>query len=321
MEQIEGNSVRIINRRIFRKALRKSRVCAGLFLLMLAIPAFEGCGAVDEALTDPIRTVENKEMSEDYSGKADADHPEGGEENPADAGDSAEEKTSDASSEEPQEDPDTEEGGGVAGIIREGTYENAYFGIQFDAGEDMIFTDDVGVHQINTTVGAIYGEESELQRALDEGRFIVAAYAESSRGETIYSTFNVSIQSVDDDEKAVLYDEDGEILSAEQKMTAPLDDQTAAMKRAEEKILRDGMEQLDDMFEREGYTQVETAVSEEEFLGEEHPCFQAEALWLAIPFYERQVVLVKEDYVMSLTVSSYFEDHTEELLARVTALQ
>ena len=166
-------------------------------------------------------------------------------------------------------------------------YENAFIGIGCELDSDWIFMTDEEIQQQNQAGMEIAGEE--YQELLENAETISDMMA-TNVNET--DTVNVSLEKLSGVARLI-----GEDVYVEQ-----------------------GMENLDGVMESMGLENVTTETGEMEFAGSTHKTISTEAELMGVKMYQKQVCVKCSGYMAIVSVCTWQENTTDQILANFFAL-
>lgn len=159
------------------------------------------------------------------------------------------------------------------GTVTEGVYQNEYFGLTADFGEDWTFLSDEDIAQISGLAAEMTDNEN-LTESLDSGKVVFDFYA--TRNDLLVSC-NLVIEKVGILAGAVL----------------------------DEKQYIDGqIEQLTEALEAQGLTDVVAEHKTTSLAGKERECISVTAVSAGVPVYEEIIVIKQGGYFSNITVFS-----------------
>lgn len=173
------------------------------------------------------------------------------------------------------------------GEVKDNAYENTFFNVRFPILNNMAFDSSDQVDRLNGQL-AQYASTDTGKQLIADGKTVIVASA-SNRESTL---LNVSINNVG------------------KKFISQYDEQS---------LLAGDTNAIASEFEKIGYTAVNIVVDTVNFLGEDHPSLLITGKIKGNPFYERQVCLVKDDYIAVFTVSGR-NDNAFSLINQATKI-
>ncbi len=179
------------------------------------------------------------------------------------------------------------------GEIKDNTYENEYLNMRFTPLEGMEFASEDRLAQLSSVTADLFKDEEAVKKQLDSGSVILSCYASSDETKAPVKTFNVTMQTV----------------NALQMLNAD-----------EETILDQATETIKNVFEQNGFTNVQISKEKMTFLGDEHAVMYLTAEKQGIgKLYEREVVVIQNGCVASYTASvvGAEEDISKDILDQV----
>lgn len=168
----------------------------------------------------------------------------------------------------------------VEGVLSGNTYTNEFFGFRMDLDSDWTVYDAETAAQMTGTAL----ENADLGISLEETGLITPVYATASDGMT---TINVVIEDLS---------------------------KTAGSSLSESAYAKAGSANLKTALESMGCTDVSVKTGTVDFAGSSHACISTSASVYGMDMYQTQVVVKSDKYVAIITVGTYFENTTEDLL-------
>ena len=167
------------------------------------------------------------------------------------------------------------------GVIKENTYEHAFFNVKISIPDDMSFFDNDELAEINDVASA-YTSNETVKEAMEISRSSIVAYAAKDDG----TTFNVSLSSAG-------------------KMTTAVFNERAVVEGSKQMTI--------DEFEGIGYSDIDAEVETTNFLGEEHYALVLKGNNPSGDYHVKAIALLKDGYIATFTVGSPSEEGLEIL--------
>ncbi len=162
------------------------------------------------------------------------------------------------------------------GVIKNNTYENAFFNVKISIPDDMSFFDNSKLAELNN-VAEEYMDNETVKKAMEISRSSIVAYAANDDG----TTFNIS-------------------LSEAGKMTTTVFNERA--------VIEGSKDMTEKEFEKIGYSDIQAEMEVTTFLGEEHYALVINGKNSEGEYYVKACALLKDGYIATFTVGSNSED-------------
>lgn len=180
----------------------------------------------------------------------------------------------------------SQQGEGRFGVLSGNTYSNSFFGIGWTLDDSWTYYNQTQLLELSG-IAADSVQDEELEELLEESSTVFDMYAYKNDGT---ASINVVIERIDA-AQSMLYTESAYVdLSAEQ--------------------LQESMKSM-------GMANVEVETGLEAVAGQKHVGLFLQGEYNDVGFYERLVCIKSGVYIASVTVASYGEDTTRELLALI----
>jgi len=174
------------------------------------------------------------------------------------------------------------------GKVVDGVYVDEYFNVKITPAEGMTFATDEQIEALSMSTARLIGDNNEkIATAINDGSVVTTMYLSDLSG---LKTVNVNISGAGIDSPAI----------------------------TPELIIDAAIPDIQSMLTNSGFTNVTCERSTTEFLGETVACLNVKGEFSGLTLYEKQVELIKGGYISSITVVSYNEDATADLLALVS---
>ena len=201
------------------------------------------------------------------------------------------EVSAEASSEEASAESSEEEADLSIGKTNGNVYENQFFNLKFTLPTGYTFVDDETLAKVSGNLANYAGENAEkVQKAVDEGTTVVAAFATDSNG---INNVSIAIQG------------------------------NAAIQNAlvsEKSLLTLSQQQVKSSIESQGATVKDITVEEKTIAGDSHYTLKVEGDIQGISFYEELITIQKGNYVLLFTVTNVNEDDTADFISAIEKL-
>ena len=162
------------------------------------------------------------------------------------------------------------------GETKDNAYENSYFNLRIPILKGMKFDSADEVARLNGQLADLASSDTAKQLITD-GRTVIVAGASDNKS----TLLNISINNVG-----------SKIIK----------------QYGEQSLLAGDTKTIASEYEKMGYTSVSVSVDTITFLGEDHPSLLVTGNIMGRPFYERQVCVIKGDYIAVVTVSGQSEN-------------
>ncbi|SFG49033.1 hypothetical protein [Oribacterium sp. WCC10] len=182
-------------------------------------------------------------------------------------------------------------GGGqmTVGEVKNDVYENEYCGYSVGLPKGFKYLDAKGVAEIDGSSEEFIKDKDAVLKSIDKGNTVIVAYAEDSGG---YNNVNIGLAKY------------GTSLGISEK---ELYDETISDIKAE--------------FEEMGFTITDIDVVKATIAGEEHYIIDTKAKLSGYNMYQKQAMLMGEDYAMCVTATSFDDDITDDMLAKIEKIK
>lgn len=177
-----------------------------------------------------------------------------------------------------------------AGTVEGSTYTNEFIGISCALDESWTISSQEELAQQMGMVADVFTDE-DLVKQIESSNsaFLFMATQNDGLG-------NINITA-----------------SNTESFAAALSDQNA--------IVDEVAAQLPEAFAASSMEVIDCGTGSISFCGEEHYGIQSHLSYYDVPIYQRQILLIRGTYSVTITISTYYEDTTQELLDLFTSLE
>ncbi len=176
------------------------------------------------------------------------------------------------------------------------TYTNSYYGIKFTApNENWYIATDSELAQVMGMATSTIDDEAILETLQNSG-FVMDLYAldtSESESSIIFDNINITIEDIG-------------------KMYGVL--------MSEQELAESTLEASKQTLQAQGWTDIEMEITEAVFAGIPRVCMESSSTKDGTTMYQKQVYLKKESYIACVTVASFGDDRTDQMLAAFTSL-
>lgn len=193
------------------------------------------------------------------------------------------EPTPEAESEEEDKPPS-------AGTVSGSIYTNEFIGVKCDLGDDWMYFDEAQMAELNGLTAELFDDE-QLQSTLENSGLVYDMYAMCLDGT---ATINIIIEDL-----GKLY---GALLS-------------------EDRYVDISMDALPDALASAGFTDMSIEKTKLQFCGDEHSAIIISGMLEDMAIYEVLVCVKSGSYMAAITVASYIDNTTEDILKAFSAAE